>query len=100
GKVMLKTDETGKLKCNACMACARICPSGAITIAVGQGEDKKRFPQEFQINDTLCMFCGLCVEACNFDAIENTKKYEYSAYDKKELVFDKDELTLKGGGRI
>ena len=48
-------------KCTGCTACARVCPVNAIA-----GEVKK--PHE--IDPNICTRCGLCIETCNFDAIE------------------------------
>ena len=48
-------------KCTGCTACARVCPVSAIA-----GEVKK--PHE--IDPEVCTRCGLCIETCNFDAIE------------------------------
>ncbi|RKX91115.1 MAG: NADH-quinone oxidoreductase subunit F, partial [Spirochaetes bacterium] len=47
--------------CTGCTACARVCPVQAIS-----GEVKK--PHE--IDPEICTRCGLCIETCNFDAIE------------------------------
>jgi len=48
--------------CVACLACVRICPTGAIEV------------QEplVRIEDEACIRCGLCVPACPHDAIEVT----------------------------
>lgn len=90
--VLLSDPETGKLNCTACMACARVCPVHAIDLersAEPDPETKKRYPVKFVIDNTVCAFCGLCEEACNFDAIKLTGKYEFSVYDRSSLFYDK-----------
>ncbi|WP_277998710.1 NADH-quinone oxidoreductase subunit NuoF [Moorella sulfitireducens (nom. illeg.)] len=47
-------------KCTGCGACARACPSGAIS-----GEKK----QPHRIDPALCIKCGSCMEKCKFGAI-------------------------------
>ncbi len=97
--VLLSDPETGKLNCTACMACARICPVYAIDLERSEEPDpetKKRYPVKFEIDNTTCAFCGLCEEACNFDAIKLTGKYEFSVYDQKTLLYDRDFLQELG----
>jgi NADH-quinone oxidoreductase subunit F len=47
-------------ECTGCLACVRECPVGAIT-------GIKKEAQE--INQELCIKCGLCFEACQFEAV-------------------------------
>ncbi len=47
--------------CTGCMLCARVCPTKA-----AHGERKKTHV----IDQDTCIQCGLCFEACRFDAIE------------------------------
>jgi NADP-reducing hydrogenase subunit HndC len=47
-------------KCRGCTACAKKCPTGAIT-----GELKK----PHTINTDKCIKCGACMDACKFDAV-------------------------------
>ena len=83
---------TGKLKCTACDACAKICPTRCIAI-VGAGKGKERHPIEFVIDHNLCMYCNLCVEACPFDAITMwTGNFEIGAFNRTGLVFDQTAL--------
>lgn len=47
-------------KCVGCTACARICPTGAITGAV---------KNQHQIDLAKCIKCGACMSKCHFNAI-------------------------------
>jgi len=47
--------------CNGCMVCARNCPTDAI-----EGEKK----QLHVIDDEACIRCGICLQVCNFDAVQ------------------------------
>jgi NADH-quinone oxidoreductase subunit I len=95
--VLLSDPDTGKLNCTACLLCARACPVAAISIVQGTDpETGKRYPEKFEIDNTICAFCGLCEEACNFDAIKLTGKYEFSVYDRETLFYDKDFLQKLG----
>ena len=47
--------------CTGCLACVRECPVGAIS-------GKKKEAQE--LDQELCVKCGLCYEACQFDAVK------------------------------
>ncbi len=41
-----------------------------------------------------CVFCGLCIDACPFDALYMTNDYELSAYDKMGLKYTPDMLAV------
>ncbi|MBD3217718.1 MAG: 4Fe-4S dicluster domain-containing protein [candidate division Zixibacteria bacterium] len=95
--VLLSNLETGKLNCTACLLCMKACPTGAIIIDREKNPDTKRWePTKFVIDNTICAFCGLCEESCNFDAIKLTGKYEFSVFDQAELIYDLDRLAELG----
>ena len=68
--VLLSDKETGELNCTACILCAKACPVGAKRIERHRGDDKRWKLDSFAIDNTICCYCGLCQEACNFDAIK------------------------------
>ena len=66
--------------CTSCMICARECPSWCITIdshtepipdlPAGARERTQNVLDRFVIDWSLCMYCGICVDECPFDALE------------------------------
>ncbi|HOD65479.1 MAG TPA: NADH-quinone oxidoreductase subunit I [candidate division Zixibacteria bacterium] len=96
--VLLSDKETGELNCTACLLCEKACPTGAITIDAPRGEDKKKQLAQFVVDHTLCCFCGMCEEACNFCAIKLAPNYEYSRRRPADLVFDIAMLQQWGKG--
>lgn len=65
--------------CTSCMICARECPSWCITIdshtepvddlPAGARVRTRNVLDRFALDWSLCMFCGICVEECPFDAL-------------------------------
>jgi len=94
--VLLSDPETGELNCNACLVCMRQCPVSAITVTQAKNEKGERYPEIFTIDNTLCCFCGICEEVCNFNAIKLTGKYEFSVFKKEDLIYDKARLQEIG----
>ena len=94
GRLVMKRDESGAVKCVACTLCEKACPNGTIKIAseMVSTEDgkKKRRLVDYQYDLGDCMFCQLCVNACNFDAIEFTNDFENSVFDRDKLVLHLD----------
>jgi NADH-quinone oxidoreductase subunit I len=88
--------------CTVCMLCARECPDWCIYIdshketipaPPGGGRDRTRnMLDRFDIDFSLCMYCGICIEVCPFDALEWSPEFEYADFDIKNLLHDKDRL--------
>jgi len=48
---------------------------------------------DFRIDYGLCMYCGICIEVCPFDALEWRPEYDYPAESRAALVHDRESLT-------
>ena len=46
----------------------------------------------FDIDIGRCMFCGLCGEACPYDALHMGSGFEEGVYDRQELIVDVEKL--------
>ena len=89
--------------CTVCMLCARSCPDWCIYIeghkeevppAKEGGRVRTRAKLDrFAIDYALCMYCGICVEVCPFDALFWSPDYEYSEFSIAEMLHDKERLT-------
>lgn len=94
GRLVMKRDENGAPKCVACTLCEKACPNGTIKIlsemVTTEDGKKKRHLVDYQYDLGDCMFCQLCVNACNFDAIEFTNDFENSVFDRDSLVLHLD----------
>jgi NADH-quinone oxidoreductase subunit I len=90
----LNRDESGRVKCVACMMCPTICPARCIHIVAGESpwDDREKYPVKFEIDELRCIFCGMCEEACPVDAIELTTEYDVVGLSRQEMVFDKEKL--------
>jgi NADH-quinone oxidoreductase subunit I len=84
-------------RCTGCASCAKYCPLGIIRIVTDPSgeavlEGEKYGIEVFDIDIGRCMFCGLCVEACPYDALHMGSGFEESRYTRTELVIDVDRL--------
>ena len=46
--------------------------------------------------EVVCIFCGLCEEACPVDAIVETRVFEYHGEKRGDLYYTKDMLLAMG----
>ena len=100
--------------CTVCMLCARECPDWCIYIEGHKEEQPPSSPggrvrvraelDRFDIDYALCMYCGICVEVCPFDALFWSPEYEYSEYEMGDMLhgylaafFGVEALFLHGG---
>ena len=99
GRIVLSRDPSGHERCVACHLCAVVCPVDCIALQAAEGEHGRRHPEFFRINFSRCIFCGLCEEACPTYAIQLIPDYELAEYDRRELVWEKEDLTIDGPGK-
>ena len=87
--------------CTVCMLCARECPDWCIyidshkeeVVVPGAARARQRnVLDRFAIDFSLCMYCGICIEACPFDALFWTPEFEYAEYDIRDLLHEKGRL--------
>ena len=87
--------------CTVCMLCARECPDWCIyidshkeeVVVPGAARPRQRNQLDrFDIDFSLCMYCGICIEVCPFDALYWTPEFEYSEYDLRDLLHERERL--------
>ncbi|MEV8530382.1 NADH-quinone oxidoreductase subunit I [Streptomyces sp. NPDC051211] len=88
--------------CTVCMLCARECPDWCIYIdshketipatTPGGRERSRNVLDRFAIDFSLCMYCGICIEVCPFDALFWSPEFEYAETDIHELTHERDKL--------
>jgi NADH-quinone oxidoreductase subunit I len=88
--------------CTVCMICARECPDWCIYIeghqevepatAEGRRPLTHNVLDRFAIDFGVCMYCGICVETCPFDALHWVSTYDYPASEVEDLVHERGRL--------
>jgi len=87
--------------CTVCMLCARECPDWCIYIDSHKEEvhvpgaaraRQRNVLDRFAIDFSLCMYCGICIEVCPFDALFWSPEFEYATYELDELIHEKERL--------
>ena len=84
-------------RCTGCASCAKFCPLGIIKIVTDTSgkyeQDGGKYDIEvFDIDIGRCMFCGLCVQACPYDALHMGSGFEEGVYSRNDLVIDIERL--------
>ena len=96
GVIALKEEN-----CTVCWKCSRECPDWCIYIeshkethppASGGRARSVKVLDRFAIDYALCMYCGICVEVCPFDALFWAPDFEYAEYDLVEMTHEKERL--------
>lgn len=75
-------------KCVGCLACTKVCPTGA------QVSEGGRHSLRFE----LCIACGKCVDACDYEALRIIGYKVDAAAVFEEVKRDMDFYKVSGGG--
>jgi len=92
--------------CIGCDQCSMACPVDCITIKTikstpdvdlgltSVGTKKRLFVPQFDIDIAKCCYCGLCVPPCPTECIKMTDVYEFSEYERSNLMYRFATMTL------
>ncbi len=87
--------------CTSCMLCVRECPDWCVFIEshqetiepVGGGRSRQtNVLDSFAIDFGLCMYCGICVEVCPFDALFWSPEFDYAGGRLVDLLHEQERL--------
>ena len=93
--------------CIGCDQCAMVCPVDCITIdtikstpdvdlgLTSKNTKKRLYVPRFDIDIAKCCYCGLCVWPCPTDCIVMTDVYEFSEFDRKNLIYSFSNMTAE-----
>lgn len=91
--------------CIGCDQCSRACPVSCIEIETvkglpeddlgktSNGKKKALWVTKFNIDIAKCCYCQLCVFPCPTECIYMTDVYEFSEYERNNLIYDFVTLT-------
>src|SRR4030066_2162718 len=91
--------------CIGCDQCARACPVNCIEIetvksipgedlgTTSNGKKKALWVTTFNIDFAKCCYCQLCVFPCPTECIYMTDVYEFSEFQRNNLIYDFVTLT-------
>ena len=111
-----KDNDPFTARCMACGSCARVCPSGCITLHIkkvtepavsAKKEDNSQKPEQnnqkaapakktktkrvleaFELNYNYCSLCGLCVQSCPAGGLRFSDNVYLAGFSRKEFEFD------------
>ncbi len=91
--------------CIGCDQCSMACPVDCITIetvkslptddlgVTSTGHKKRLWVTRFDIDIAKCCYCGLCVPPCPTECIVMTDVYEFSEFERHNLIYKYSLMT-------
>ncbi|MFH0989114.1 MAG: NADH-quinone oxidoreductase subunit I [bacterium] len=91
--------------CIGCDQCSMACPVDCISIETikstpdvdlgltSKNTKKRLYVSRFDIDIGKCCYCGLCVPPCPTECIVMTDVYEFSEYDRHNLIYHFGTMT-------
>src|SRR5690606_2962762 len=87
-------------RCTGCSTCAQACPDGCILVETAPREDGTLEISRYEIDFRICMYCGLCTEACPYQAIQAGGRYNDAVYVFEHMYRDRDALTVEAAAYL
>lgn len=93
--------------CIGCDQCSIACPVDCITIETikstpdmnlgmtSKNTKKRLYIPRFDIDIAKCCYCGLCVWPCPTECIVMTDVYEFSEYNRQNLIYSFSNITAE-----
>ncbi len=88
--------------CTVCMLCARECPDWCLfveghtevapPVRAGGRPRVRNVLDRFAVDFSLCMYCGICIEVCPFDALLWSPEHDYPGDGPAALVHEQEQL--------
>jgi NADH-quinone oxidoreductase subunit I len=91
--------------CIGCDQCSMACPVSCIDIETAKalptedlgltstGQKKRLWVTKFDIDIAKCCYCGLCVSPCPTECIKMTDVYEFSEFNRAQLLYNYATVT-------
>ena len=101
--VLTWDQQVGEPYCTGCMVCVRYCPTQCMSAVMKDNplhadgkSSRRKIVDSFEINLGRCIVCGICVDVCNFDAIEMSHEHEMSKFARNDNRTDLEKLLDMG----
>ena len=101
--VLTWDDQVGEPYCTGCMVCVRYCPTQCMTAVMKDNplhadgkSTRRKIVDSFEIKLGRCIVCAICVDVCNFDAIEMSHEHELSKYSRNGNRTNLEQLLEMG----
>ncbi len=87
------------------MLCVRECPAWCISLdshTIDVTEEGARRPRKvnvldsFEIDYSLCMYCGVCIDVCPFDALAWDEHRALVTTNREDMLLGIEELGPSG----
>jgi NADH-quinone oxidoreductase subunit I len=79
-------NEDGTPKCTACLICVKECPDHVLRVESSTKPEGGKHIDTYVYEVGACMMCGLCVNACPYQAIEMSHEFELATRNHSDLI--------------